>query len=167
MYSSHSLEWQCFPELWIRGLDNREPMIRLELRNPEAKQLQTKGQFSASRQTTSSLRRKSHHVVQGPTQMEAISFQRVTLERIKGCSEEDAFSKTSSSPGRLSCIHANKRNRTRAEHPTDACASLYFSVAYMLLFYLHMGCPVLLQGVQHEQKKTQTMDRAGPCLPAD
>lgn len=84
-------------------------MICLELRNPEAKQqLQTKGQFSASRQTTSSLQSKSHRVVQGPTQMEAKSFQGATLERTEGCSEEDAFSVASSSPGHLSCIHANK-----------------------------------------------------------
>ena len=99
--------------------------------------------------------------------MGAKSFQWATLQMTEACLEEDAFSTASSSPGHLSCIHANKWNRTRAEHPTDACASLCFSVAHMLLFYLHMSCLVLLQAVQHEQKKTQIMDKVGRCLPTD
>lgn len=77
MYSSHSLERQCLPELRIGvlgALDNRGPRIYLELHNPEAEQhLQTKGQLGASGQTTSSLQSESHRVVQGPMHSENCS----------------------------------------------------------------------------------------------
>lgn len=99
-------------------------MICLELCNPEAKQqLQTKGQFSAPGQTTSSLQSNSHRVVQGPTQMEAISLQGATLEWMEGCSEEDAFSVASSSPGHLSCIQINETGPELSipEIPAPAC----------------------------------------------
>lgn len=73
MYSCHSLERQCLPELRIGvlgALDNRGPMICLELHNPEAEwHQQTKGQLSASGQTTSWLQSESHHV-QGPMHSE-------------------------------------------------------------------------------------------------
>lgn len=35
---------------------------------------------------------------------------------------------------------------------------MFFSAAHMLLFYLHMGYPMLLQGAQHKQKKAQIME---------
>lgn len=42
--------------------------------------------------------------------------------------------------------------------PVPVCFTDHFYTAHILLLCHHRGCPELLQGVQHEQKKTQIME---------